>query len=100
MAAPAMWQATTPVARELAPAWLRSNHNRPHTTWPAPLSPVAAVERSEAAYEDAVLAKPGGAFYLASYGSAYISVAAVTATIGSALTAGHFGKPGMPANPK
>ncbi len=34
------------------------------------------------------------------YGSAYISVAAVTATIGSALTAGHFGKAGMPAQPK
>mgnify|MGYP006873308108 CR=1 FL=1 len=41
--------------------------------------PVAAVERSEAAHEDAVLAKPVDAFHLAAYGSVDISVAAVTA---------------------
>lgn len=44
-----------------------------------PSKPVAAVERSEAAHEDAVLAKPVDAFHLAAYGSVDISVAAVTA---------------------
>ncbi len=56
--------------------------------WPS--KPVAAVERSEAAHEDVVLAKPADAFHLAAYGSVYISVAAVTATYGFALTATHF----------
>ena len=33
-------------------------------------------------------------------GMGYISVSSVTAAIGSALTAGHFRKAGMPAQPK